>query len=72
MIKKVEEYKTIQKLYNSLFDDIELGKIGKIDYKWNGKKVIRDNITFTREELVNFFRYKIYGKSKKQKAEELI
>ena len=53
-------------VYHQALDDllnaVEKGKIGNIDYKWDGKKVIRDNIIFSREELVNFFRFKFYGK----------
>ena len=58
--------------YSALADllkAVEKGKIGEIDYYWNGKKVIRDKIIFTREELVNFFRFKFYGK--REYAKEL-
>lgn len=52
---------------NDLLKSVEKGKIGKIDYVWNGKKVIRDNIIFSRKELVDFFRYKYYGKPRQEK-----
>lgn len=69
-----EEYKLIELAlkearYSALGDllkAVEKGKIGEIDYYWNGKKVIRDNILFKRGDLVNFFRREYYGAPKKE------
>lgn len=40
-----------KEILDNLLKNVEEGKVGKIDYLWDGKKVVRDNIIFTREEL---------------------
>jgi len=38
-----------------LLEDVKNGNIGEVDYHWDGKKVVKDNIIFTRNELMKWF-----------------
>ena len=42
-------------ILKKLLKDVEKHKIGDVDYYWDGKKVVRDKISFNRQELLDWF-----------------
>ena len=44
-----------KELIEKLLLDVEKGRLGEIDYKWDGKKIVKDNIIFKRQDLIHWF-----------------
>lgn len=53
---KIYKQKGINNIIKKLLKDVRLGKVGEIDYYFDGKDVIKDKIIFDRKELINWFK----------------